>query len=85
MKTETILDMVGVGLRAADAALQRRRPTSSGPDTRADQIMRRVVLPAAEKALSRVAPVAARPQGPLKRALPSDDGAVGAPHILFFP
>ena len=68
MKTETILDVVGLGLRAADAALQRRRPTSAGPDTRADKIVRRV-LPVAEKALGRVAPVAVRPPGarPLAR------------------
>ena len=60
MKPETILDAVSFGLRAVDAAVQRRRPTSPGPDTRADQIVRRVVLPVAERALTRVTPVAER-------------------------
>ena len=67
MKTETVLDLVGLGLRAADAALQRRRPASSGPDTRADRIVRRVVLPMAEKALGSVAPAAARPAARRRR------------------
>jgi SAM-dependent methyltransferase len=60
MKTETLLDILGLGLRAADAALKRRRPTSAGPDSRADRIVRRVVLPVAEKALERVAPASQR-------------------------
>src|SRR5260221_13984679 len=67
MKTETVLDLVGLGLRAADAALKRRRPASSGPDTRADRIVRQVVLPMAEKALGSVAPAAARPAAPRRR------------------
>src|SRR5713101_4497648 len=70
MKTETLLDILGLGLRAADAALQRRRPTTSGPDSRADRIVRRVVLPVAEKALGRVAPPSARPTARRRRALP---------------
>lgn len=87
MKTETILDVVGLGLRAADAALQRRRPTSSGPDTRADRIVRRVVLPVAEKALGRVAPAAARPLARRRRRLPlgvsSLAGALGAGAVAY--
>jgi SAM-dependent methyltransferase len=69
MKTETLLDILGLGLRAADAALQRRRPTTSGPDSRADRIVRRVVLPVAEKALGRVAPASARPPARRRRRL----------------
>ena len=70
MKTETVLDMLGLGLRAAEAALQRRRPATAGPDTRADRIVRRVVLPMAEKALGRVAPASARPSArPRRRGL----------------
>jgi SAM-dependent methyltransferase/uncharacterized protein YbaR (Trm112 family) len=69
MKTETMLDVVGLGLRAVDAALQRRRPTSPGPDTRADRIVRRVVLPVAEKALGRVAPASPRSLARRRRGL----------------
>ena len=69
MKPETLFDAISFGLRAADAALQRRRPTSSGPDTRADQIVQRVVLPVAERALGRVAPASARPTARRRRRL----------------
>jgi SAM-dependent methyltransferase len=61
MKTETLLDLVGLALRTADATLQRRRPVSDGPDTPADRLVQRVVLPMAEKALGQAAPAAARP------------------------
>ena len=54
MKPETILDVLGLGLRAAEAALSRR-PKLNLPDTRADQLVRRV-LPLAERALERVTP-----------------------------
>jgi SAM-dependent methyltransferase len=57
MKTETIFDLASLGLRAAEAALRRRRPPASpGPDTRADRLVRRA-LPMAEKALARVVPL----------------------------
>ena len=56
MKPETILDVLGLGLRAAEAALSRR-PAIDLPDTRADRLVRRV-LPLAERALERVAPAA---------------------------
>ncbi len=56
MKTETVFDILGLGLRVAGAALERRRPTSTGPDSRADRLVRRVVLPVAHRALDRVAP-----------------------------
>src|SRR5258706_11951623 len=59
MKTETLFDIASLGLRAAEAALRRRRPAvSSGPDTRADRLVRRA-LPVAEKALARVVPLRA--------------------------
>ena len=61
MKTDTLFDVMGLALRAAEAALQRRRPTSPGPDSRADRLVRSVVLPVAARALGRVAPPAARP------------------------
>jgi len=61
MKTETLFDILGLGLRAANAALQRRRPTSRTPDSPADRIVRRVVLPVAHRALDRVAPDVPRP------------------------
>src|SRR5262249_20583412 len=67
MKTETLIDTLSFGLRAADAALKRRRPTSPGPDTRADKIVRQVVLPVAERALGRVAPDSARPPARRRR------------------
>jgi len=70
MKPETVFDAISLGLRAADAALQRRRPTSTGPDTRTDRIVRRVVLPVAERALGRVAPPNARPLARRRRQLP---------------
>ncbi len=54
MKPETILEVLGLGLRAAEAALSRR-PAVDLPDTRADRLVRRV-LPLAERALDRVAP-----------------------------
>ena len=56
MKPETVLEVLGLGLRAAEAALSRR-PKLDLPDTRADQLVRRV-LPLAERALDRVAPAA---------------------------
>jgi SAM-dependent methyltransferase len=79
MKPETVFDTISFGLRAADAALQRHRPTSTGPDTRTDQIVRRVVLPVAERALGRVAPASARPLARRRRRLPlSVAGLAGA-------
>jgi SAM-dependent methyltransferase len=67
MKTDTLLDVLGLGLRAAEAALQRRRPTSAGPDSRADRIVKRVVLPVAAKALDRAAPASTRPAARRRR------------------
>lgn len=66
MKPETILDVLGLGLRAAEAALSRR-PAKDRPDTRADKLVRRV-LPLAERALERVAPAAAAPKAAEARA-----------------
>jgi hypothetical protein len=57
MKPETVLNVLGLGLRAAEVALSRR-PADDGPDTRADRLVRRA-LPLAERALKRVAPAAA--------------------------
>ena len=54
MKPETILDVLGLGLRAAEGG-PSRRPKLNLPDTRADQLVRRV-LPLAERALERVTP-----------------------------
>src|SRR6266542_5550877 len=57
MKTETLFDLASLALRAAEAALRRRRPAvSPGPDTRADRLVRHA-LPVAEKALARVIPL----------------------------
>jgi len=82
MKPETVIDAISLGLRAADAALQHRRPTSTGPDTRTDRIVRRVVLPVAERALDRVSPANARSLARRRRRLPlgvaSLAGAVAA-------
>src|SRR5436853_239118 len=50
MKTETLFDVASLGLRAAEAALRRRRPpASTGPDTRPDRLVRRA-LPVASNA-----------------------------------
>ncbi len=67
MKTETLIDMLSLGLRAAETALQRRRPTTEGPDSRADRLVRRVVLPVAHKALDRVTPTDAQPPARRRR------------------
>ncbi|MCC7360466.1 MAG: hypothetical protein IT317_13370 [Anaerolineales bacterium] len=56
MKPETVLEVIGLGLRAAEAALSRR-PKLDLPDTRADRLVRRM-LPLAERALDRLAPAA---------------------------
>ena len=68
MKTETLLDVLGFGLRAAETALRRRRPAdpSPGPDSRADRLVRQV-LPVAEKVLDRVAVARQRPAAARRR------------------
>src|SRR4051812_8762994 len=54
MKTDVLLDVAGLALRAAEAGLRRRRPPASKPPAkRAERVMRKA-LPAAEKALKRV-------------------------------
>src|SRR5437867_3533419 len=58
MKTETLFDVASLGLRAAEAALRRKRPITDKLDSRADKLVRRA-LPVAEKALARVVPLAA--------------------------
>ena len=58
MKLETILDVVGLALRAAEAVAGRLAPGDHDkPDDRVDKIVRRAV-PVAEKVLDRVAPSA---------------------------
>jgi len=58
MKIETILDVAGLTLRAAEAVAGRLAPGDGDkPDTRVDKIVRRAV-PVAEKVLDRVAPSA---------------------------
>jgi hypothetical protein len=58
MRLDTILDLAGLGLRAAEAVAGRLAPGDADkPDTRVDQIVRRA-LPVAEKVLDRVAPSA---------------------------
>jgi hypothetical protein len=54
MKPETLIDVLGLGLRAAEAFLSRR-PAQPRPDTRVDRLVRRVV-PVAEKALDQATP-----------------------------
>src|SRR5689334_14399523 len=53
MKPETLLDVIGLGLRATEAALSRR-PADDRPDTKVDKVVRRV-LPFVERALDRAA------------------------------
>ncbi len=58
MKLETILDVAGLALRAAEVVAGRLAPGDAGkPDDRVDKIVRRAV-PVAEKVLDRVAPSA---------------------------
>jgi|GEM_PF-2412366 len=64
MKPETLLDVIGLGLRATEAALNRR-PAVDRPDTKVDRLVRRV-LPLAERALDRMA--APPSDGPSRKA-----------------
>jgi uncharacterized protein YbaR (Trm112 family) len=54
LKAETLLNLLGFGLRVADAAV-RRAPRGSARASRVDRVVQRV-LPVAEKALDRAVP-----------------------------
>ena len=58
MKTESLLQVLGLGLRAAETVLARGRSAARevvAPDSRVDQVVARVA-PAAQKVLDRLTP-----------------------------
>jgi hypothetical protein len=66
MKTEALLQVLGLGLRAAETVLSRSRPVGAAVASRADKVVERVV-PAATKALKRLAPAKKRRRAPAFR------------------
>jgi hypothetical protein len=84
MKPETLLNVLGLGLRAAEAAVQRRRPRSLAADSRVDRLVQRV-LPVAEQALDRAVPRRrrARRRSALSRAGATALGALAAGSLAY--
>lgn len=66
MKTESLLQVLNLGLRTAETVLSRVRPASRTPQSRVDKVVARVV-PAAHSALERLAPTGTRPAEKKKR------------------
>src|SRR5688572_23281564 len=60
MRTESLLQVLNLGLRAAETVLSRARPAQPSPLSRVDKVVARVV-PAAQNALERLAPEAVNP------------------------
>jgi SAM-dependent methyltransferase len=84
MKPETLLHVLGLGLRAAEAAVRRRGPQAAPPSTRVDRLVQRV-LPMAEKALDRAAPRRrrARRRSALAQAAATAFGALAAGSLAY--
>ena len=66
MRTESLLQVLNLGLRTAETVLSRARPASPSPLSRVDKVVARVV-PAAHTALERLAPEAVNPAKKKKR------------------